>query len=72
MSASFDAMDCSPPGSSVHGIFSARILEWAAVFSSKGSYQSRDDPRCPALQVDSLPSESTREAPCNVDIYIHM
>ena len=26
-----DPMDCSPPGSSVHGIFQARILEWAAV-----------------------------------------
>ena len=26
-----DPMDCSPPGSSVHGIFQARILEWAAI-----------------------------------------
>jgi len=25
-----DPMDCSPPGSSVHGIFQARILEWGA------------------------------------------
>ena len=24
-------MDCSPPGSSVHGIFQARVLEWAAI-----------------------------------------
>ena len=30
-----DPMDCSPPGSSVHGIFQARILEWAA--TDKGS-----------------------------------
>ena len=30
-----DSMDCSPPGSSVHGIFQARVLEWGAiVFSS--------------------------------------
>ena len=30
-----DPMDCSPPGSSVHGIFQARVLEWAATaFSS--------------------------------------
>ena len=29
-------MDCSPPGSSVHGIFQARVLEWGAIaFSSK-------------------------------------
>ena len=34
--------DCSPPGSSVHGILQARILEWAAVPSSKGSSQPRD------------------------------
>jgi len=31
-----DPMDCSPPGSSVHGIFQARALEWGAVaFSGK-------------------------------------
>ena len=31
-----DPMDCSPPGSSVHGIFQARVLEWAAIaFSEK-------------------------------------
>ena len=30
-----DPMDCSPPGSSVHGIFQARVLEWGAIaFSS--------------------------------------
>ena len=29
--------DCSPPGSSVHGIFQARVLEWVAISSSKGS-----------------------------------
>ena len=32
-------MDCSPPGSSVHGIFQARILEWGAIaFSDTESY----------------------------------
>ena len=36
-----DPMDCSPPGSSVHGILQARILEWIAMFSSRGSSQSR-------------------------------
>ena len=35
-------MDCSPPGSSVHGILQARILEWVAMPSSRGSSQSRD------------------------------
>ena len=34
-------MDCSPPGSSVHGILQTRILEWVAMPSSR-SFQSRD------------------------------
>ena len=57
-------MDCSPPGSFVHGIFQARILEWVA-FPSPGDLP---DPgiklRSPALQADSLPSESW-EKPLN-------
>ena len=32
-----DPMDCSPPGSSVHGILQARILEWVAISYSRGS-----------------------------------
>ena len=35
-------MDCSPPGSSVHGILQARTLEWVAMPSSKGSSPPRD------------------------------
>ena len=31
------AMDCSLPGSSIHGIFQARVLEWGAIAFSKGS-----------------------------------
>ena len=38
----WDPIDCSPPGSFVHGIFQARILEWVAVSYSGGSSQSRD------------------------------
>ena len=37
-----DPMDCSPPGSSVQGIFQARILEWMAISSSRGSSWPRD------------------------------
>ena len=36
-----DPMDCSPPGSSVHGILQARILEWVAIPFSRGSSQPR-------------------------------
>ena len=32
-----DPVDCGPPGSSVHGILRARIVEWVAMSSSKGS-----------------------------------
>ena len=35
-------MDCSLPGSSVHGIFQARVLEWVAISFSRGSSQPRD------------------------------
>ena len=37
-------MDCSPPGSSVHGILQARILEWVVVPSSRGSSQPGTEP----------------------------
>ena len=37
-----DPVDCSLPGSSVHGILQARILEWIAIFSSRGYSRLRD------------------------------
>jgi len=37
-----DPMDCSPPGSSFHGILQARILEWVAIPFSRGSSQPKD------------------------------
>ena len=33
-----DPVDCSPPGSSVHGILQARILEWVAISFSRGIF----------------------------------
>ena len=35
-------MDCYPPGSSVHGVLQARVLEWVAISFSRGSFQSKD------------------------------
>ena len=52
-----DPTDCSPPGSSIHGIFQARVLEWGAM----PSFRDLPDPGNPHLlhflhwQVDSLP-----------------
>ena len=37
-----NSMDCIPPGSSVRGIFPARILKWVAISSPRGSSQPRD------------------------------
>ena len=50
-------MDCSPPGSSVHGILQARILERVAISFSRGSFQPRIEPGSPVLQADSFLSE---------------
>ena len=50
-------MDYSSPGSSVHGTFHARILEWVAMPSYRGSSRLRDGallPAAPVLQADSL------------------
>ena len=52
-------VDCSPPGSSVHGILQTRILEWVAMPSSRGLPDPGIEPRSPALQADSLPSGPT-------------
>ena len=50
-------MDYRPPGSSVHGILQARILEWVVVPFSRGSSNPGIEPRSSALQVDSLSAE---------------
>ena len=52
-----DPRGCSPPGSSVHGILQACILEWVAIHFSRGSSDPGVEPWSPALQADSLPSE---------------
>ena len=53
-----DPMDSSPPGSSVHGILQARILEWVAMPSSRGSSDPGLEPESLSLlhwQAGSLP-----------------
>ena len=52
-----DPMDCSPPGSSVRGIFQARILEWVAISSPGDLPVPGVELRSPTLQADSLPSK---------------
>ena len=54
-------MDCSPPRSSIHGIFLARIMEWVAMPSSRDLPHLGIKSASLALQADSL-SPATKEA----------
>ena len=56
-----DPMDYSPPGSNVHGIIQARILEWVAIPFTRDLPDSGIEPRSLASQIDSLPSEPPRQ-----------
>ena len=42
-----DPMDCSPPGSSIHGIFQARVLEWGAIAFSEFNDS------CPQIKIEA-------------------
>ena len=55
-------MDCRLPGSSVHGVFQARILEWVAISSSRGSSQPRDPTRISCIGRQILYHRATWEA----------
>ena len=52
-------MDCSPPGSPVHGILQARILEWVAISFSRASSRSRDRTRISFLAGRFCTTEPT-------------
>ena len=60
-------MDCSPPGSSVHGILQARILEWVAMPSSRGSSQPRGWTQVSHVAGRFFTTWATREAPGSYD-----
>ena len=70
-----DAMDCSPPHFSVHGILQARILEWVAMPSSRGSSWPRDGTHgsyasCICRQVLYYTTSATWEAPEELLVHI--
>ena len=59
----FDALQCcdySPPGSSVHGILQARILEWVVIPFSRGSSRPRDQTWV-SCKADRFPSQSVSQ-----------
>ena len=57
-----DPMDCSPPGSSVHGIFQAWILEGVAISFSRGSSRPRDQTQVSRIVGRRFTVQGTREA----------
>ena len=66
----WDPVDCSLLGSSVHGIFLARILEWVATSFCRGSSQVGTELWSPALQADSLPTKPPGKP--NYLAYVHI
>ena len=64
-------MDCSPPGSSVHGMCQERILDWVAIFSSRDLPDSDVEPvspEFPALMGGFFTPEPPRKPSTNVEI----
>ena len=55
-------MDCSLPGSFVHGILEARIVEWVAIPFSRESSQPRNWTQVSCTEADSFPSEPPEES----------
>ena len=58
-----DPMDCSPVGSSVHGILQAKILEWVAISFSRESSQPRDWTQVSRIAGRLFTDWATRETP---------
>ena len=56
-----DSMDCSLPGSSLHGIFQARVLEWVAISFSRRSSRPRDQTRVSRIVGRCFTIWATRE-----------
>ena len=57
-----DPMDCSLPGSSLHGILQARILEWIAISFSRGSSRLRDQTQVSCIAGGFFTIWATKEA----------
>ena len=65
------SMDNSPLGSSVYGIFQARILEWVAISPPGYPPHTQIEPGSPALQVDSLPPEPPGKSYCRGFLFVN-
>ena len=56
-----ESMDCSSRGFSIHGVFQARILEWVAISSSRGSSPARDRTHVSCIEGRRFTLWATRE-----------
>ena len=65
-------MDCSPPGSSVHGILQARMLEWIAIAFSRGSFRPRDRTQVSCIAGRCFNLWATREAQSSMQLEIEL
>ena len=65
-------MDCSLPGSSVHGILQARILEWVAISFSRGSSRPRNQTWVSCIGVRFFTDWTTREVPWGAILFIQV
>ena len=72
VSDSCDPTDCSPPGSSVHGISQVRILEWVGISFSRGSSRPRDWTWVSCTVGGFFTIWATREAALKVLFYIQL
>ena len=67
-----DPMDCSPPGSSIHGILQTRTLEWVAISFSRGSSWPRDRTRVSRVVGRCFTIWATREVHTYIWVYIYI
>ena len=68
----YDPMDCSPPGSSVHGILQARILEWVATSFSRGPSRPRDQTQVSCIAGRFFTAEPPEKPPQSVQSLSHV
>ena len=67
----YEPNDCSPPGSSLHGILQARLLEWVAIPFSRGSSRPRDQSQVYHIAGRFFIILSRRGSPKNTEVGSH-
>ena len=63
-------MDCNRPGSSVHGILQARILEWVVISFSRGASPSRDEAQVSCIEAGCFTILAIRESPPSKEAWV--